>query len=453
MAMVPGYKHDIFLSYAQIEAAWVDAFRKALSQEFHERAGKAIAIWQDSQNVRMGQKWTAEIDQGISRAAAFLAVISPSYHQSTWCKEERRILLEHSGGLENLKVESFYRFLKIIKAPGPAKAHLSLLKELQHVRFFSEADEYELPPDSKEFTAMIRETVRTIRELLVLMANRQQGLYLAPVPPEMEGDRRDLQNQLADWGYNVKPDILLSPEFGTDAVREEMEGCSLAIFLLGGLYDRFVEDQIEVAQEMKKRLVFWISPGKAKTAEQGQSALISRIRETLPASSQILGGASIRGMIDQLQGALKQEEEPAVTPAADAGLAKVYLIYDSTLTTESQTANRLSDILREQNLEVLRSERDANHGQLMRASNGVLLLRAANTDPDNWLQSYVKDLRYANEMFEKEPDVKALLVSHPERIKQDLKNIDVVVYDEPFFPGRLNGFIGKLKTKAAHVSR
>lgn len=131
MAFVPGYKHDLFLSYAHLEAAWVEAFRGALSQESQERVGKPITIWQDSQNLRLGQKWTAEIEDGISRAAAFLAVISPLYHNSAWCRDERGSFLKHHGGLENVKVDSIYRFLKIIKAPGPGQAHLTLLQDLQ----------------------------------------------------------------------------------------------------------------------------------------------------------------------------------------------------------------------------------------------------------------------------------------------------------------------------------
>src|SRR5215472_17073684 len=208
MAFVPGYKHDLFLSYAQKESVWVEAFRRALIQEFQERAGKPVAIWQDSQNLRLGQKWTDEIKEGITLAAAFLAVISPSYHTSAWCRDERGTFLKHHGGqesLENLKIGSIHRFLKVIKAPGPGSAHLTLLKDLQYVKFFNEASKYELPTDSAEFTAAIRETIRTIVELLTLMKKRQQALYLAPVLPDMDADRSQLENQLTDWGYDVKP--------------------------------------------------------------------------------------------------------------------------------------------------------------------------------------------------------------------------------------------------------
>lgn len=57
--------------------------------------------------------------------------------------EERAIVLDKD--LEALKVESFYRFPKIIKTPGPGNAHEEMLAELQDIRFFSQADGYESP--------------------------------------------------------------------------------------------------------------------------------------------------------------------------------------------------------------------------------------------------------------------------------------------------------------------
>jgi hypothetical protein len=229
-----------------------------------------------------------------------------------------------------------------------------------------------------------------------------------------------------------------------------MERSSLAVFLLGGVYDKFVEDQIEIARELNKRIIFWIHPAKAKAAEQRQCNMLDHLAKELPVDAQFLGGVSIRGMIDQLQGALQPKLEPPAAGAAPAsGFAKVYLIYDSTLPAESQTAGHLSDMLHNLDLEVLRSERDGNHEQFMRASNGVLLFRSVHSEPDNWLQSYIKDLRYADAMFEKEPDAKALLVSSPERIHQDLRGIDVVPYDEPFSGERLMPFINKLRGSGA----
>src|SRR5580658_4957005 len=130
MAFVSGHKHDLFLSYAHAETAWVDAFRKALCDEFQVRAGQEVTVWQDSRNLRVGQKWASEIEEGIRNAAAFLAIVSPIYLNSPWCRQERAIVLEKK--LEALKVESFYRLLKVIKTPGPEEP----LAELQRIPFF-----------------------------------------------------------------------------------------------------------------------------------------------------------------------------------------------------------------------------------------------------------------------------------------------------------------------------
>ena len=48
MAFVPCRKHDLFLSYAHIEAAWAECFRKALCDEFQVRTGEQVTIWQDT---------------------------------------------------------------------------------------------------------------------------------------------------------------------------------------------------------------------------------------------------------------------------------------------------------------------------------------------------------------------------------------------------------------------
>jgi hypothetical protein len=201
MAFVPGHKHDLFLSYAHAEGAWADGFRKALGEEFHVRTGEDVTVWQDTRNLRVGQKWASEIEEGIRDAAAFLAIVSPCYLKSDWCRQERAIVLEKK--LEALKVESFYRFLKVIKTPGPGKAHEELLGVLQDIRFFNPADGYELPEGSAEFTAMIRALVRQIRELLTLLSNKGQELYIAPGAIDILEEREGLEYELKDRGFTI----------------------------------------------------------------------------------------------------------------------------------------------------------------------------------------------------------------------------------------------------------
>ena len=88
--MVPGYAHDLFLSYAHAEAQWVEAFKKAFCQEFHEREGRPVSIWQDSTDLRPGTKWTAELENGVRRAAAVQYSGRPGNHNHPLSKSNIR---------------------------------------------------------------------------------------------------------------------------------------------------------------------------------------------------------------------------------------------------------------------------------------------------------------------------------------------------------------------------
>src|SRR5262252_6267813 len=136
MAFVPGRKHDLFLSYARSEIDWVESFRKALAEAFWNRTGEQITFWQDTGNIGASQEWRTEIEEAVRNAAVFLAVVSPRYLRSEWCARERAIVLEN--GVEALRVDTFHRFIKIIKNPDEKKHHEKLLRALQDIRFFPE---------------------------------------------------------------------------------------------------------------------------------------------------------------------------------------------------------------------------------------------------------------------------------------------------------------------------
>jgi hypothetical protein len=191
--LVPGHAHDLFLSYAHAEAQWVEAFKKAFCQEFHEREGRPVSVWQDSTDLRQGTELTPELKDVVKNAAALLAIISPTYQTSPWCREERRFLLRHCG--ESIKVGTMYRILKILKFPTDQE----LLPGLTGVKFFSETKE-PYPIGSPEFTLAIRKAVQTIRELFRLMRNGQTNVYLATGAMEMETDRNSLKDEFsAAW--------------------------------------------------------------------------------------------------------------------------------------------------------------------------------------------------------------------------------------------------------------
>ncbi|HEY7336605.1 MAG TPA: toll/interleukin-1 receptor domain-containing protein [Bryobacteraceae bacterium] len=437
MAFVPGYKHDLFLSYAHDESAWAEAFRKALCAEFQIRTGEELVFWHDVRNLRTGQKWDAEIEEGIRNAAAFLAVLSPTYFKRHWCAQEYNIALEN--GIEALRVETFYRFLKVIKTPGPGNSHREFYEKFQDFAFFREADRYEIPEGSAEFTASIRELFRHIRELLTLIGNRSQELYLAPGAIEMYKERDKLERELKDRGFAMKPEVLLGPGFGKASVRNAMDKVSHVIFILGAEWDPFIGTQIEAAQELGKPVLFWVQPGGS------QKSLAERMHGLYDGAER-LGGHSIRELIPQLIEKIKPRK-PVEAPAAGSGVKRVYVNHDDTLPEDSRLAAQVANLIRERKLEALQSGRDGDHDRLMHISNGVLVFRAANPNPDRWLRLNAIELVQSGQIFEKEPDfeAKALLVTDPARIPTQASGVPVYRYSQPFDAQTLDSFFARLQ--------
>jgi hypothetical protein len=451
--LVPGHAYDLFLSYAHIEAEWVKAFEKAFCQQFHEREGKAISIWQDANNLRLGQKWTAEIEEGVRQAAALLAIVSPSYHTSDWCQKERNLLFKQHGGIEGLKVDAFYRFLKIDKAPSDH----DLYKELQTTRFFNKATGEEFPTDSREFSVAIGNAVRDIQELLRLMSNGQTSLYLARGPMEMADDRKQLEEELTGRGYKVRPGFALDAGYGTEKLVKEMEPCSRTIFLLGGEYDSFVENQMKQAVALNKPAWYWIHPRLAEKATPEQRRLLERIRErqanvsdvSVPAG-ELLGGASISALWKQIEPLLKKDSEPASPAKPRSGQPRVYLIFDATLSAESEAAVRLSGILSERNLQVIQAKRHDDHDDLMHCCEAALLLRTTKAEAEDWwLRLYARDV-----ILSKEIVAKGFLLADPGRLTLKTGDVPVLQYADPLPARVLEPFFEKLaRARSADAGR
>src|SRR5208282_5210533 len=103
MAYVPGYAHDIFVSYAQVDDltdqdgvdGWVTTLIKKLSNRLAQRLGRrdSFSIWYDhylSHHVNI----TPEIMSTLEKTATLVVVLSPGYLASEWCQRERHTFLK-----------------------------------------------------------------------------------------------------------------------------------------------------------------------------------------------------------------------------------------------------------------------------------------------------------------------------------------------------------------------
>jgi len=101
MAFVPGYEHDLFISYAHVDdepmlpgdaVGWVSQFQRILAARMGQAVGRSdlFDIWIDHSQLRGGYHPLDEtIAHKVRRSALFLAVLSPGYMKSVdWCLRE-----------------------------------------------------------------------------------------------------------------------------------------------------------------------------------------------------------------------------------------------------------------------------------------------------------------------------------------------------------------------------
>ncbi len=100
MAYVPGFKHDVFISYAHVvQSNWVKAFfgklQEHLDRELHQTG--ASSIYWDRKDLDGHSPLSADIAQSISNTATLIIVLSNAYLDRPWCRKERETFFAHVG--------------------------------------------------------------------------------------------------------------------------------------------------------------------------------------------------------------------------------------------------------------------------------------------------------------------------------------------------------------------
>ena len=79
----------VFLSYTRLKDQFnkVSEFRERLQQELELR-DPGSQVFQDKVNLREGQHFPEELEQAVSQSEVFLALVSPAWLSSDWCRRE-----------------------------------------------------------------------------------------------------------------------------------------------------------------------------------------------------------------------------------------------------------------------------------------------------------------------------------------------------------------------------
>lgn len=307
MAYLPGFEHDIFISYSHVdnepvglrEERWVAQFVQHLEVMLWKRAGsREIKIWWDS-SLDGNQAFDDTLQNRISNSAIFLALTSHGYLRSEYCRQELRWFREcaerQSWGLKVGDRPRCVNFLlyNLHHAKWPAELHGQAGLPLHSsTRQDDEGDP--LATDEKRFAELMREHSRAVFNTLKHFketiesapaknalgtkpdpaANQKNGnhkavVFLAEVSNTLETRRESIANELRQQGIHVIDNIPPPHQSAAhdEAVKVEIARADLAVHLLNDLRGtkiiddasrRYPQRQVELGLEFAKSQLIWV---------------------------------------------------------------------------------------------------------------------------------------------------------------------------------------------------
>ena len=240
MSLIPGYDHDVFISYAHVDdqafmpaaglehsSGWVSTLVHHLKNELGQKIGRsdAVSVWFDSQNLRGNHELTDEIAARLERVALFVAILSPGYIASQWCRDEARLFTRGCGG------DPGRRLFVIEKAPLDGEPGPAAFAGRRAYRFWY-SDRAEQPrtfaipqphPDEIDYFRQIEDVARDLRDLCRAMradhtsasmpstvgrsAPSASAVFLAEVTDDLEFKREEVRRYLEQQGISVLPEL------------------------------------------------------------------------------------------------------------------------------------------------------------------------------------------------------------------------------------------------------
>ena len=88
---------DLFISYAHKDDhdGWITAFVEVLKREHAEFSPRPLEVFFDLEDIRAMDDWEDRILRGLKSSKLMLAVLSPDYFDSLYCRKEWEVYLEH----------------------------------------------------------------------------------------------------------------------------------------------------------------------------------------------------------------------------------------------------------------------------------------------------------------------------------------------------------------------
>jgi hypothetical protein len=373
MAFVPGFEHDVFISYAHgDDRDWINRFVDRLSPAL-SRLLPGTDVWIDKYDLRKSRNFQQDIPESLEKSAVLISLVSPTYITRPYCVQQ--------------ECHRFTDFAAARKQPGQRFAAPEFAADLFGFRCpilpiedsahwnhlipgatdISFCDDIEtFPIASPLFEEKFRDLLRHLRDLLRRMRNRSTPVLVYPrnAPPELAEARSALTRELTAQSYRVIPEDELDP------VRHA-GSCDLAVLLLGAQHDETTQRLADAFQAHGKPFVIWPSPALEKSGTHEQRGFFQHLLHLDSGRKTLLSPAITPEKLKQEVFAILNPG--AKIPPSAEGKPRVYLIYDPRRNNEKNNAGRIAYHYRKE-FQFDFSDDPRQHNACLTQSDGVLLV-------------------------------------------------------------------------------
>lgn len=297
MAIVPGYKHDVFVSYAHVDdepvpgcaEGWVTSLVKTLEWRLRQLCGRPndLSLWMDRELARTVD-FSDQIIQSLRDTAVLLIVLSPGYVSSDWCRRECKTFL----GLVKERLDRGSKVFVIERDRVDLDDRPHEIACLLGYKFWKESEEKDPqilghphpdPDRDHEYFDKLEHVARELHSTLKQLTPSGMKLispkvpetlsapavYIAEVTDDLDTLREEVVRYLRQFDFRVVPENRYPPEvseFQAAAMKDLQESVLFTQLLstlsgkrLTGSQQSFVDCQYQLAVQAKKPILQWRS--------------------------------------------------------------------------------------------------------------------------------------------------------------------------------------------------
>lgn len=227
MPFVPGFLHDVFISYAcaddQQASGLVGHFRKLLADALAAEGLKpraddvpdGVSIFLDRRTLESGADLTQQVLTSARSSAVFIAFHSPAYMCSTWCQAEaQEFAANYDQNRRNLEGRLFV--VALGRNGSPHQSSIGAFRSRRFRRFYyihENGDDFRFEPGNdrqknEDLFTLKEEAVRMAREIAATLCEMQRStppprVFLADASTARQAQAEDIKNWLLQRNVQV----------------------------------------------------------------------------------------------------------------------------------------------------------------------------------------------------------------------------------------------------------